>query len=90
MVKKKDMLESMWNNPAGDWTIQDFILAADAVGLIVRRASTGSHWTFASPHLTEIKPVPEHRPIKPCYVCPFVKFARSHVKLSMTEPKVEK
>lgn len=69
----------MAQNPQGDWRMENLISIADRVGLIIRKPATGSHYTFASPHMERIETVPNNRPIKAVYVRKFAAFAKQHI-----------
>lgn len=78
-TKCKETLDKMSASPQSDWRITDLETLADRIGLIVRKPKRGSHYTFASPHVDRIEPIPYKRPIKPVYVKKFVTLALRHI-----------
>lgn len=74
------LLDEMAENPAKDWRIEEVLKVAAHAEVITSPPSSGSHYTFASPHLEEIRTVPHKRPIKPVYIRAFAKWVKLHLE----------
>lgn len=85
MVKKKSTLEKMLSKPNGDWKMQDVLKVSKQEGLDHRKASTGSHHTFSSPHSSRIETVPYARPIKAIHIKNFARLAMHHRRCKKEE-----
>jgi len=70
-----DLLERMWRNPVGDWTIRDVdaLCRAHKVNCTPPTGG-GSHYKISHPSQREILTIPFRRPIKPVYIRKLVRF----------------
>jgi predicted RNA binding protein YcfA (HicA-like mRNA interferase family) len=71
MSRADKRLDSMRQNPRGDWRIDDLKTVAERLGMKVRE-SGGSHVVFSHPSCPTVLTVPARRPIKPVYIRRFV------------------
>ena len=71
MTRADKRLDSMRQNPRGDWRIDDLKTVAQRIGMRVRE-SGGSHVGFSHPSSATVLTVPARRPIKPVYIRMFV------------------
>lgn len=69
----------MKRSPKDDWDIKDVLTVADAIGLVSKPPTKGSHYKFASPLVGGVWVVPARKPILPEYIRKFVDFAELHI-----------
>jgi hypothetical protein len=68
-------LESMRNNPRGDWRIEDVEAVCREYGVLCSPPrGGGSHYKVAHPRMVEKLTIPYKRPIKPVYIRKLVAF----------------
>lgn len=72
------LLDQMRRNPR-NWRIEDLLVVAASVGLIVR-SGKGSHVKFSYPRISLQIAVPARRPIREVYVRKFVELIDEVVK----------
>lgn len=72
MTQREKLLARMRGNPAGDWTIKDLIVVANAFS-VNHRQHGSSHVVFSADGVGHYT-VPAARPIKPRYVTGFLAF----------------
>lgn len=65
------LLERMYRNPRGDWTMANLLTIAKRMNIEVRN-SDGSHHVFSFSSVDEDVTVPYKRPIKPIYIKKFL------------------
>lgn len=70
MSNAAKLLDQMRRNPR-DWRIEDLLVVAASVGLIVRQGK-GSHVKFGYPRMLLQIAVPTRRPIREVYIRKFV------------------
>lgn len=73
-IEKK--LQSMLNNPRGDWRMSDLEGIADKYGITYRQPGT-SHVTFRTKD-GRMLTVPAHKPIKPVYIKMFIELVNNY------------
>jgi len=66
--KARKLLQSMRNNPAADWSIDDVRRICDGLGWPCLPPSGGSHWKVVATGSETILTIPARRPIKAIYI----------------------